>query len=129
MAATPSYQGQTTAAFNADTFRMLKSTKHPDEAWTVLTYLLDEPRELLKTYGAMPAGRVRSRSLPPEATAGRTTPQTIDWNVVKEGVNYADVPNFERYMPAYNETLTCSTSSGRSGRRRRASTSTRRSPT
>ena len=27
---------QTTAAFNADTFRILKGTKHPDEAFTVL---------------------------------------------------------------------------------------------
>ena len=52
----PSYQGQTTAAFNADTFRILKSTKHPDEAFTVLQYLLDDAREeLLKLYGAMPA--------------------------------------------------------------------------
>ena len=32
-------------------------------------------------------------------------PQKIDWNVAKEGVNYADVPNFESYMPAYNKSL------------------------
>ena len=31
--------------------------------------------------------------------------QQIDWNVAKDGVDYADVPNFESYMPAYNETL------------------------
>ena len=40
-----------------------------------------------------------------ETLAARTSPQTIDWNVAKEGVNYADVPNFESYMPAYNESL------------------------
>src|SRR4029079_19714936 len=54
LAATPSYQGQTTAAFNADTFRILKGTKHPDEAFTVLQYLLSS-EELLKLYAGMPA--------------------------------------------------------------------------
>ena len=28
-----------------------------------------------------------------------------DWQVAKDGVAYADVPNFESYMPAYNESL------------------------
>ncbi len=55
IAATPSYQGQTTAAFNADTFRILKDTKHPDEAFKVLQYLLGEAEELLKLYAGMPA--------------------------------------------------------------------------
>ena len=54
MAATPSYQGQTTAAFNADTFRILKSSKHPDEAFKMLTCLLRN-EDLLKLYGGMPA--------------------------------------------------------------------------
>ena len=31
--------------------------------------------------------------------------QTIDWNVAKQGVAFADVPNFESFMPAYNQTL------------------------
>ena len=31
--------------------------------------------------------------------------QKIDWNVAKQGVAFADVPNFESYMPAYNQTL------------------------
>ena len=42
MAAVPSYGGKPTAAFNADTFRILKDTKHPDEAFEVLTYLLGD---------------------------------------------------------------------------------------
>jgi multiple sugar transport system substrate-binding protein len=104
LAATPSYQGQTTAAFNADTFRILKGTKHPDEAFEVLTYLLgDASSTLLTTYGGMPAR-------PEEQDAFFTTlqegfPNEVDWNVAKEGVNYADVPNFESYMPAYNKSL------------------------
>jgi multiple sugar transport system substrate-binding protein len=112
VAASPSYQGQSTAAFNADTFRILKSTKHPDEAWTVLRYLLDDAREeLLQTYGAMPARPSETEAFF-EAFQSATGddgkplyPQKIDWNVVKEGVNYADVPNFETYMPNYNKAL------------------------
>lgn len=104
MAATPTYQGQTTAAFNADTFRIHKDTKYPDEAFEALTYLLGEGSgDLLNTYGGMPA-RPTEQDAFFEAQAANF-PQTIDWNVAKEGVNYADVPNFESYMPAYNESL------------------------
>jgi multiple sugar transport system substrate-binding protein len=104
LAATPSYNGTTTAAFNADTFRIHKDTKHPDEAFEALTYLLGDASDtLLTTYGGMPAR--------PEAqdafftTLQEGFPNEVDWNVAKEGVNYADVPNFESYMPAYNESL------------------------
>jgi multiple sugar transport system substrate-binding protein len=91
---------------------MLKSTKHPDEAWTVLTYLLDDARgELLQTYGAMPARPAETEAFfedfqNQKADDGSPLyPQKIDWNVIKEGVNHADVPNFESYMPNYNKAL------------------------
>ena len=35
----PSYNGKVTSAFNADTFQILKDTKIPDAAFTVLSYL------------------------------------------------------------------------------------------
>jgi multiple sugar transport system substrate-binding protein len=104
MAATPSYDGQTTAALNADTFRILKSSKHPDEAFTVLTYLLgDASNQLLQSYSGMPA-RVSDQDAFFK-TAQEAFTQTIDWQVAKDGIAYADVPNFEGYMPAYNESL------------------------
>ena len=104
MAATPSYEGQTTAAFNADTFRILKSSKHPDEAFDGAD--LPPGRRL----GATPAGlRRHARTRGRAGRLLRTSPgdytQTIDWQVAKDGVAYADVPNFESYMPAYNESL------------------------
>jgi multiple sugar transport system substrate-binding protein len=102
LAATPSYQGQTTAAFNADTFRVLKGTKHPDEAFTALTYLLAS-QDLLKLYAGMPA--VESKQDAFLQTLQGDYTQKIDWNVAKQGVAFADVPNFESYMPAYNQTL------------------------
>ncbi len=104
LGAMPSYQGRTTAEFNADTFRILKDTKHPDEAFEALTYLLGEASaELLQTYGGMPA-RPAEQDAFFESLAGQF-PQKIDWQVAKDGVQYADVPNFESYMPAYNESL------------------------
>ena len=81
---------------------ILKSTKNPDAAFTVLTYLLDN-QELLKLYGGMPAVESEQDAFLQSLQADYT--QTIDWNVAKDGVNYADVPNFESYTPAYNETL------------------------
>jgi len=102
MAATPSYQGQTTAAFNADTFRILKSTKNQDAAFTVLQYLL-ENEDLLKLYGGMPAVESKQDAFLQSLQADYTQP--IDWDVAKNGVAFADVPNFESYTPAYNETF------------------------
>jgi multiple sugar transport system substrate-binding protein len=104
MAATPSYDGQTTAALNADTFRILKSSKHPDEAFTVLTYLLGAAsKQLLTAYGGMPARVADQDAFFTDSQANYT--QTIDWQVAKDGIAYGDVPNFEGYMPAYNESL------------------------
>jgi hypothetical protein len=32
-------------------------------------------------------------------------PADVDWKVAKDAIQYADIPNFEDYMPKYNETL------------------------
>jgi len=103
MAATPAYEGKTTAAFNADTFRILKTSKNQDQAFEVLKYLLSN-EELLKLYGGMPAVESKQDAFLQGLQADYS--QTIDWNVAKEGVAFADVPNFESYTPAYNETFT-----------------------
>jgi len=102
MAATPAYQGKTTAAFNADTWRILKTSKNPDQAFEVLLYLLGN-EELLALYGGTPA--VESKQDAFLETLFKDYAQGIDWQVAKEGVAFADVPNFESYMPAYNQTL------------------------
>ena len=69
MAATPAYNGKTTAAFNADTCRILKTSKNPDQAFEVLQYLLGQPgpaRALRRHAGhRVAAGRLpRERSSP-----------------------------------------------------------------
>jgi multiple sugar transport system substrate-binding protein len=104
MGIVPSYNGQTTSAFNADTFRILKDTKHPDEAFEVLTYLLgDASGELLAAYGGMPARTSEQDAF--FATQDETFTQKPDWQVAIDSIQFADNPNFESYMPAYNETL------------------------
>jgi multiple sugar transport system substrate-binding protein len=105
MAAIPSYQGSYTSAFNADTFRITKKSKHPQEAFEVLMYLLDDAREeLLGTYGAVPA-RPEEQDAFFAAKAEEFAPQEIDWQVALDSIKYADVPNFESPMPAYNEAM------------------------
>lgn len=104
LAAIPSYNGEATAAFNADTFRILKGTKHPDQAFEVLTYLLgDASGELLTAYGGFPA-RIADQQAGIDALQAQFTNQ-VDWQAAVDGIDHADVPNFESYMPKYNETL------------------------
>jgi multiple sugar transport system substrate-binding protein len=104
LAAIPSYNGEATAAFNADTFRILKDTKHPNEAFEVLTYLLgDASTELLTTYGGFPA-RIADQQKGIDALQAQFE-NVVDWQVAIDGIDHADVPNFESYMPKYNETL------------------------
>ncbi len=97
---------------NADTFRILKDSKHPDEAFEVLQYLLGEGSEkLLGIYGGMPA-RTADQDAFFEGLDKQTDdagkikfPQGVDWQVAKDSVEFADNPNFEAFMPKYNESL------------------------
>jgi multiple sugar transport system substrate-binding protein len=112
LAALPSYQGTVSAAFNADTFRILKTSKHPDEAFTVLQYLLDDASApLLNAYTGFPA---RTSAQPDFFTQleqqkddkGKAIyPADVNWQAAVDGVQYADNPNFESYMPGYNQSL------------------------
>jgi len=104
MGIVPSYNGKTTSAFNADTFRILKDTKHPDEAFEVLTYLLgDGAPDLLGAYGGMPARTADQAAF--FDSQNETFTQKPDWQVAIDSIQFADNPNFESFMPKYNETL------------------------
>ncbi|MBA2381278.1 MAG: extracellular solute-binding protein [Chloroflexi bacterium] len=104
LAAIPTYNGAATAAFNADTFRILKDSKHPDEAFTFLSYLLgDASGALLLAYGGFPARTAAQQAGIDALQAQFTNP--IDWQVAVDGIEHADKPNFEDFMPAYNESL------------------------
>ena len=112
LAAIPSSNGQVTAAFNADTFRILKSSKHPDEAFTVLTYLLgDASKDLLNAYSGFPARTTAQADFYQQLSQQKDDkgkpiyPPNVNWQVATDGVQYADNPNFEVYMPAYNQSV------------------------
>ena len=106
MAAVPSYNGTTTSSLNADTFRILKTTKHPDEAFQFLQYLLgDAAQELQAAYGAFPA-RTADQAAGIQALKDQFPKDpTVDWQVAVDSLQYPDNPNSESFMPAYNETL------------------------
>ena len=104
MAAVPAYKGKTTALLNADTFRVFKSTKHPDEAFEVLTYLLGEASpELLKTYGGMPARKADQDKF--FEGLNEKFPQKPDWQVARDGLQHVDIPSFEAFVPNYNKAI------------------------
>jgi multiple sugar transport system substrate-binding protein len=104
IAAVPAYNGTTTSPLNADTFRIPKGTKHPAEAFEFLTYLLgDASADLLQAYDGTPA---RTEQLDAFFEGlDETYPFGVDWQVAKDSLAFADNPNWEGFMPAYNETL------------------------
>ena len=106
IAVVPSHNGKTTANLNADTFRIFKASKHPDEAFEFLTFLIGESeaaKELVLQYGAFPA----RKSLQPSFfdSLNEQFTQKPDWQVALDGVAYADNPSFEAFFPNYNESL------------------------
>jgi len=100
IAATPSYNGQITSKLHADTFRILKTTEHPDEAFTVLAYLLDDAApDLLLVYGAMPAHKSLQKAF--FEGLDEKYPQGVDWQVAIDSLSYADHPSHESWMPNF----------------------------
>ena len=101
LAALPSYNGQVHGRVDADTFRILSSTAHPAEAFTVLTYLLGDGADpLLHVYGGMGARTAAQDTWLADKEADY--PFVDNWNLVKVGLNYPDVPHAESWMPHYN---------------------------
>ncbi|GII97372.1 ABC transporter substrate-binding protein [Sinosporangium siamense] len=105
VAAMPSHKGKTTSPTSADTFRILAKSKHPKEAFEVLSHLVGPAsNELLAAYGAMPA-RTADQDAFFDVLAKQFTNE-VDWQVVKDSVQFADNPHSELHTPKYNQTLT-----------------------
>jgi multiple sugar transport system substrate-binding protein len=110
-AAIPSNDGVVTSNFNADTFRIWGETEHPEEAFEVLTYLVGEAStDLLGIYGGMPA-RTADQDAYFASLEERWT-QGVNWQVVKDSVEFADNPSFEGWTPAYQEAFAAIVSFG-----------------
>jgi multiple sugar transport system substrate-binding protein len=100
IAALPSHNGVVTAKLHGDSFRILNSTQHPEEAFEVLTYLIGEASPtLLAVYGGMPVNEADQ----PAFFAGldERFPQGVNWDVAVASLAFADSPNHEYNMPNY----------------------------
>ena len=98
-AVAPSYNGATTAKLHADTFSMLKTSKHPDEAFRVLSALAASG-ELATIYGAMPADPSQTQPFK-DAIEAAHPDADLDWGVPEAMLGYPDIPNHQAWVPDY----------------------------
>lgn len=102
LAALPSYNGEVHGRVDADTFRIWKGTAHPEETFEVVSYLIGEASaDLLTIYAGMPA-REGEQDAFFAGLAGQY-PFVENWEVMKAGLDYPDIPSAEGYMPNWNE--------------------------
>lgn len=99
-----SFDGVQHVALDADTFRIVESSEHPEEAFTVLTYLLTEAAPKLATaYGAFPA-LPAAQPLWVESISARY-PLDINWNIPQESLAFANpgTVHHESNVPNYSQ--------------------------
>jgi multiple sugar transport system substrate-binding protein len=94
--------GVVNSRMDADTFRILKDTKHPDEAFQMLKYLQgDAAVELATAYGGMPANTSQQQAF--FDAKKEQFPFVENWDTIVQGLAYPDIPSAEAYMPNYLE--------------------------
>lgn len=92
--------GEVNGRVDADTFRILKTTKHPKEAFEVLTYLYTTGADtLLPIYGAMPAVAAKTQSFFDAKSKDYPFVTKESWDVFVQGLAYPDTPSSEQYQP------------------------------
>jgi multiple sugar transport system substrate-binding protein len=102
LAVVPTYKGNTYAPADADTFRIMKTTKNPDAAFKVFQYLLgDAALDLLTVYGAYPA-RPDLQDAAIKALAEKY-PSVKNWSIVAPSLAFTTVPHHESFFPNYNK--------------------------
>jgi len=101
--------GAVAGRVDADTFRVWKGTKHPQEAWEALKYLIDVGIQKLvvgtpdrkPAYGALPAQTANQGPWLDSMKAA--FPFVENWATLIAGLAYPDNPSSEGYMPNQNE--------------------------
>jgi multiple sugar transport system substrate-binding protein len=92
--------GEVAGRVDADTFRILKTTKHPKEAFEVLAYLITTGGDkLLPVYGAMPAIADKTDAFFAQKSTDYPFVTDESWNVFIQGLAYPDTPSSEQYQP------------------------------
>ena len=96
----PGPDGKVTSKLHADTIGILDSSKHPDEAFEVLSFLAvlarADPDLGCDAGHREPAGRLLRRS-----RHRRFAPLKVDWQVARDMLEYPDVPSHEAFMPNF----------------------------
>jgi len=92
--------GTVSGRIDADTFRISKGTKNPNEAFQVLAYLVtDGADKLLPVYGAMPAVASKTEAFFDKKKAEYPFVTQESWDVFVQGLAYPDSPTAESWMP------------------------------
>jgi multiple sugar transport system substrate-binding protein len=92
--------GEVSGRVDADTFRILKGSQHPAEAFEVLAYLITTGGDkLLPKYGAMPAIASKTDAFFAQKSADYPFVTDESWNVFIQGLAYPDAPSSEQYQP------------------------------
>ena len=99
-AVAPSYNGETTAKLHADTFSMLKTTKHPDAAFAVLSALAASG-DLATIYGAMPADPTQQQAVHRLGRRRRTRRRSSTGPSRRPMLEHPDIPNHQAWVPDY----------------------------
>jgi len=96
--------GKVHGRVDVDTFRIWKGTKHPKEAWEVLSYLMTTGAEqLLPAYGDIPAIPARRDAFFAKKSADYPFVTQASWDVFLQGLAYPDMPSADQYQPNWKE--------------------------
>jgi multiple sugar transport system substrate-binding protein len=104
--------GKVAGRVDEDTFRIWKGTKHPAEAFTVLTYLIDTGiQKLVVGTPKLPPAYLAIPGIAADRAAWLASEQSLfpfvqNWQTLLDGLNYPDVPSAEGYMPNINNAWT-----------------------
>jgi multiple sugar transport system substrate-binding protein len=109
LAAMPAYNGRVGGRIDGDSFRVWKGTRHPQETFTVLTYLTGEAVKKLvigtpslsPAYSAVPA-RIADQAAWVKGKKA-VYPWVRNWDVIIAGLSYPDIPSAEAWVPNYDE--------------------------
>lgn len=100
--------GTVTSPLHSDSFRILETSKNKEAAFTAIAYFLTTAgKEMQQIFGAMPP----TKDLQDDffTTLDKTWTQKPNWQVVKDALQYPDIPNHEANMPNFvkaNERIT-----------------------
>jgi multiple sugar transport system substrate-binding protein len=99
-----SFDGEYHVATDADTFRMTKQSQHPEEAFAVISYLMDQAVPVLApTYGAYPARPEYQQTYIDVKSA--QYPWDVNWGVALASLAYNNpgVMHHEAYTPNWTK--------------------------